>query len=107
MMYGSPVVYPASLIPDQYRLVYALNPMVGVIEGFRSAVLGTNPMPWDMIGVGFTLGYHLNENIQLTAGYMASVNDSGPTDLHMDVVKLSLVFGWHPLVEGMKRLGGE
>ena len=55
MMYGSPVVYPASLIPDQYRLLYALNPMVGVIEGFRSAVLGTNAMPWDMIGVGFAV----------------------------------------------------
>lgn len=52
LMYASPVVYPASLIPDQYRLLYALNPMVGVIEGFRSALLGTNPMPWDLIAVG-------------------------------------------------------
>ena len=51
-MYASPVVYPASLIPEQYRLIYALNPMVGVIEGFRSALLSTNPMPWDLIGVG-------------------------------------------------------
>ena len=51
-MYASPVVYPASLIPEQYRLFYALNPMVGVIEGFRSALLSTNPMPWDLIGVG-------------------------------------------------------
>ena len=52
MMYAAPVVYPASLIPDRYRLLYALNPMVGVIEGFRSALLGTNPMPWDMLAVG-------------------------------------------------------
>ena len=51
-MYASPVVYPASLIPDQYRLVYALNPMVGVIEGFRSALLGTTTMPFDLIAVG-------------------------------------------------------
>jgi len=51
MMMVSPVVYPASLIPDQYRLLYAINPMVGVIEGFRSALLGTMPMPWDLIGV--------------------------------------------------------
>jgi lipopolysaccharide transport system permease protein len=49
MMYASPVVYPASMIPDEYRLVYGLNPMVGVIEGFRSALLGTNPMPWDLL----------------------------------------------------------
>ena len=52
LMYASPVVYPASLIPDQYRLFYALNPMVGVIEGFRSALLDTNPMPWDLIAIG-------------------------------------------------------
>jgi lipopolysaccharide transport system permease protein len=50
-MYASPVVYPTTLIPEQYRLLYAINPMVGVIEGFRSALLGTQPMPWDLIGV--------------------------------------------------------
>ncbi len=52
LMYAAPVVYPASSVPEQYRLLYALNPMVGVIEGFRSALLGTNPMPWDFIAVG-------------------------------------------------------
>lgn len=52
LMYASPVVYPASLIPDKYRLIVALNPMFGVIEGFRSALLATNPMPWDLIIVG-------------------------------------------------------
>lgn len=52
LMYAAPVVYPASLIPDKYRLFYSLNPMVGVIEGFRSALLGTNPMPWDLLAVG-------------------------------------------------------
>lgn len=52
LMYAAPVVYPVSYIPEQYRLIYALNPIVGVIEGFRSAFLGTNPMPWDLIAVG-------------------------------------------------------
>ena len=52
LMYAAPVVYPASSVPEQFRLVYAINPMVGVIEGFRSALLGTNPMPWDFIGIG-------------------------------------------------------
>ena len=51
-MYASPVVYPASLIPEQYRLLYAMNPMVGVIEGFRAGLLGTRPMPWDLLAVG-------------------------------------------------------
>jgi lipopolysaccharide transport system permease protein len=52
LMYAAPVVYPASLIPAQYRLIYALNPMAGIIEGFRSALLATNPMPWDLLAVG-------------------------------------------------------
>lgn len=51
-MYASPVVYPASLIPDRYRPVFAMNPMVGVIEGFRSALLGTQSMPWGLIAIG-------------------------------------------------------
>src|SRR4029453_2166984 len=39
-MFASPVVYPVSMIPEPWRLVYSLNPMVGVIEGFRWALLG-------------------------------------------------------------------
>lgn len=52
LMYSAPVVYPASLIPERYQFFYALNPMVGVIEGFRSALLGTRSMPWDLIAIG-------------------------------------------------------
>jgi lipopolysaccharide transport system permease protein len=52
MMYATPVVYSVSIIPEKYRLLYAVNPMVGVIEGFRSAFLGTAPMPWDLLAVG-------------------------------------------------------
>jgi lipopolysaccharide transport system permease protein len=52
LMYVAPVVYPASLIPARFRFLYALNPMVGVIEGFRAALLNTHPMPWSMIGIG-------------------------------------------------------
>ncbi len=40
-MYGSPIIYPVSLIPAEWRWLYSLNPMVGVIEGFRWALLGT------------------------------------------------------------------
>jgi lipopolysaccharide transport system permease protein len=52
LMYAAPVVWPVSLIPVQYRLLYGLYPMAGVIEGFRSALLGTTPMPWDLILTG-------------------------------------------------------
>jgi lipopolysaccharide transport system permease protein len=52
LMYVAPVVYPASLIPRHYQWLYAINPMVGVIEGFRAALLGTRSMPWDLLAVG-------------------------------------------------------
>jgi lipopolysaccharide transport system permease protein len=48
-MFASPIVYPASMVPEKYRLIYALNPMVGVIEGFRSVLLGTIPFPVQML----------------------------------------------------------
>lgn len=39
-MYASPIIYPLSMIPDQWKGMYSLNPMVGIIEGFRWAVIG-------------------------------------------------------------------
>ena len=39
-MYASPVAYPVSMVPEKWRLLYSLNPMVSVIEGFRWALLG-------------------------------------------------------------------
>jgi lipopolysaccharide transport system permease protein len=49
-MYASPVVYPISLIPEQWRLLYAVNPLAGIIEGLRAALFGL-PVPWAVIGV--------------------------------------------------------
>lgn len=40
-LFVTPIAYPASLVPEAWRMVYALNPMVGVVEGFRWALLGT------------------------------------------------------------------
>lgn len=52
LIYSAPVVYSISIIPAEYQYFYALNPMVGVIEGMRAAFLGTKAMPWDLIGIG-------------------------------------------------------
>ena len=60
-----------------------------------------------VIGVGITLGYSINDNLNLTAGYKSTINDSGSDDLRMDCYMVSLVFGWHPLLEGSKRLKEE
>jgi len=48
MMYTAPIVYSASSIPETYRFLYSLNPLVGVIEGFRACLLGT-PYEWQFI----------------------------------------------------------
>lgn len=55
-LYITPVGFSSTLIPDQYRWVFALNPMVGVIEGFRWCILG-DPLHVDsmLIAVGVTL----------------------------------------------------
>lgn len=56
LMYVAPVVWPASLVPAKFRLLYGLYPMAGVIEGFRSALTGSTPMPWDLISIGAASG---------------------------------------------------
>ncbi|CAN5822730.1 ABC transporter permease [soil metagenome] len=48
-LFATPIVYPSSLIPEQWRLLYAINPMVGVVEGFRWSLLGADTAPGPMI----------------------------------------------------------
>ena len=51
LIYSAPILYTASSIPEQYRLIYSLNPIVAVVEGYRACLLGT-PMPWEFIFPG-------------------------------------------------------
>jgi lipopolysaccharide transport system permease protein len=51
LMYTAPIVYSASSVPEKYRLLYSLNPLVGVIEGYRACLLGT-PVQWIYIFPG-------------------------------------------------------
>ena len=44
-MFASPVAYPSSLVPERWRWLYGLNPMAGVIEGFRWALTGQGQPP--------------------------------------------------------------
>ncbi len=48
-LFATPIAYPGSLLSEPWRTLYALNPMVGVVEGFRWALLGTNTGPGLMI----------------------------------------------------------
>lgn len=50
-LFLTPVVYASSSISEPWRTLSAINPMVGVVEGFRWATLGTGNAPWDLIGI--------------------------------------------------------
>jgi len=51
-MYASPVVFPVTLVPEQYRWILALNPLTGIIDGYRSAILG---QPWHLQTLGVSI----------------------------------------------------
>jgi homopolymeric O-antigen transport system permease protein len=55
-LFASPVAYSSTMVPEQWRLVYALNPMVGVIEGFRWSLFGADTSPGSMIAVSSGAG---------------------------------------------------
>lgn len=48
-MYATPIVYPSSMLPEPWRTLYGINPMAGVVEGFRWALLGTDTAPGPII----------------------------------------------------------
>ncbi|MEK9140966.1 MAG: ABC transporter permease, partial [Nitrospirota bacterium] len=54
-MFVSPIVYPVSLVPDRWKLLYGLNPMAGVIEGFRWALLGKSAPDPFVMGVSIVM----------------------------------------------------
>ena len=73
-------------------------------NGGRATVNGVQGQKLNNIGVGLTLGYTVNSNLNLTFGYKSTIGDSAASDLRMDGFMFTLVYGWHPLVEGSKRL---
>ena len=76
-------------------------------NGGKATIDGVQGEKLDNYGFGLTLGYQINDNIGLTFSYKSTASDSAPDDLQMDVFMISLVGGWHPLVEGFKRLENE
>jgi hypothetical protein len=76
-------------------------------SGGRTTINGVSGPRLNNVGVGLTLGYQINDNVNLTFGYKSTVNDKAPDDLRMDGFMVTLVFGWHPMIEGMRRLKRE
>jgi lipopolysaccharide transport system permease protein len=63
-MYLTPIIYPFSMVPEKYRSIYALNPMVGIVEGFRNAVIKGIVPDMGLLGISaataavtFVIGY--------------------------------------------------
>lgn len=54
LMYSAPIVYSASSIPEKYRIVYSLNPIVAITEGYRACFLGT-PIEWQYLWPGIII----------------------------------------------------
>jgi lipopolysaccharide transport system permease protein len=61
-LFASPIAYPSSLLPEHWRALYGLNPMAGVVEGFR----------WGLLGHGQASGLLLIVSVMTTAGLLAS-----------------------------------
>ena len=58
-LFVTPVVYPSSLIPERWRILYGLNPMAGVVEGFRWALLGAGDGPSPMLAASTLIAVFL------------------------------------------------
>jgi lipopolysaccharide transport system permease protein len=50
-LYVSPVGFQSSIVPERFRLLYALNPMVGIIDGFRWCILGSSQIYWPSVAI--------------------------------------------------------
>lgn len=76
-------------------------------QGGEATISGVKGEELDNYGFGLTLGYQINDNLGLTFSYKSTASDNAPDDLQMDVFMISLVSGWHPIIEGSKRLKSE
>jgi lipopolysaccharide transport system permease protein len=51
-LFATPVAYSSTLVPERWRTLYSLNPMVGVVEGFRWMIASTGPTPFASLAIG-------------------------------------------------------
>jgi len=73
-------------------------------SGGKATIDGVEGSSLNNLGIGGTLGYQINDNMQMNLSYSSTVNDKNPEDLKIDGFRMTLIFGWHKLVEGMHRL---
>ena len=76
------------------------------ISGGKATIDGVEGNSLNNLGMGGTLGYQINDNMQLIVSYNSTVNDNSSEDLKMDGFRVTFIYGWHKLIEGMRRLNG-
>ena len=54
-MYACPIVYPISVVPEKYRMLYAINPMVGLIDSYRKVIIQGIAPNWDYLLISFVI----------------------------------------------------
>jgi lipopolysaccharide transport system permease protein len=54
-MYATPIIYPVDVVPEQWRAILALNPMAGIVEGFRAAILHNQAPSWSLLWPGIII----------------------------------------------------
>jgi hypothetical protein len=76
-------------------------------HGGQATINGVEGKTLNTFGIGVTLGYHITDNLNFTFGYKSTINHDDPGDLRLSGFMVSLVYGWHQLIEGSRRLKGE
>ena len=100
------VQFDAHLTRDLYERAWASFDLYSITGG-GSTIDGVAGKKLSTRSLGLTLGFQVNDNMNFSFSYKSSVNDKAPDDLRMDMFMLTLVVGWHPIIEGSKRLQGE
>jgi outer membrane putative beta-barrel porin/alpha-amylase len=72
--------------------------------GGKATINGVPGKKLNNFGLGFTLGYKINDNLGLTFGYKSTINDGAPDALRLNQFMVSLVYGWHRIIEGSRRI---
>jgi hypothetical protein len=77
------------------------------MTGGSSTINGLDMAKSNTQSLGLTLGYQVNDNMNLTFTYKSTIHDSAPDAMRSDMFMISLIAGWHPVIEGSNRLQGK
>ena len=98
--------FDAHLTRDLYERAWASLDVYSMTGGLAT-IDGVAGQEIDNVSLGLTLGYQFNDNMNISFTYKSTVGDNDPGDLRMDMFMVTLIAGWHPIIEGSNRLQSE